>query len=157
MVVVAPTNILVGDAGAARLDVERGSAIKSVLKDGSDVSIGARADTEGALARCLDTIRSVLLRKTEHSQARAVAVLWVSPFGEKALGKPPGVDADVGGPAEHALWGPLSVLLMSEWHMCGDGRMAPQNAAPHMRRFAASEPENLDGGDGGAKPQLFAS
>src|SRR6185295_14718428 len=145
-----PTNILVGDAGAARLDVERGSAIESVLEDGGDVSIGARADTEGALARCLDTIRSVLLRKTEHSQARAVAVLWVSPFGEKALGKPPSVDADGGGPSQDALRGPLGVLLKGERHVCGDGRMPPQNAAPRMSCFPAPEPENLDGSDRGA-------
>jgi hypothetical protein len=50
VVVVAPTNILVGDAWPARLDVERGSAIESVVEDGGDVTVGARADGEGSSA-----------------------------------------------------------------------------------------------------------
>ena len=69
MVVVATTNILVGDAGAAWLDVERGGAIEAMLQDGRDVSVGERADTERACAGCVEAIRAVLQGETEHAKA----------------------------------------------------------------------------------------
>jgi len=74
------------------LDIERGSAIESVLENGGDVPVRTRADSECASARRLDALGAVLLREPEHrgtsgNRARVAAL------SEQSLGEQPRVDA----------------------------------------------------------------
>lgn len=121
MVVLGPTNILVGEAGTARLDVERRSAIESVLENGSNVAIRTCTDLERTRARGFDALRAILACEPEDAETRAVAVLRMTALGEQALGKQARADAHGRGPTEDALWRPLGVRAMRGRHVLGHG------------------------------------
>ena len=154
VVVVASTHVLVREGKRFRFELgllQRG-AVKAVLQNRLHVAVGACADTDGAFARGLEALVSVLLLETEDPEARAVALLRVRAVFEDRLDQLPRLRADGLPPVDKSRGRPFHVLAVRLRHVRGDGRVATRGEVrgSAVESHALPLVEDLQAGRGGA-------
>src|SRR3954451_13899305 len=97
----------------------RGVSIKLVVEDGTDRSVGERADVDGARGGGFQTCDTERSRQAQDAKAGSEALFGMRPVLQDELAERCGCWPDEGGVSAHTGDGPVAVPAMTGGHVIG--------------------------------------
>ena len=134
----------------------RGVPIELVVEDGTDRSVGERADVDGARGGGFQTCDTERSRQAQDAKAGSEALFGVRPVLQDELAERCGCWPDEGGVSADAADGPVGVPAMTRWHVIGDRGVLAVAARSHVHGDPLAPGEDLDGAPGEAHLDLGA-
>src|SRR6202030_1086954 len=134
----------------------RGVPIELVVEDGTDRSIGERADVDGARGGGFQTFDTERSRQAQDAKAGSEALFGVRPVLQDEFAERCGCWPDEGSVSADAADGPVGVPAMTGRHVIVDRRVLAVGSRPHMHGDPLAPGEDLDGAPGEAPLDLGA-
>ena len=136
--------------------LERGVPIELVVEDGTDRSVGERADVDGARGGGFQTCDTERSCQAQDAKTGSEALLGVRPVLQDELAERCGCWPDEGGVSADAADGPVGVPAMTGRHVIGDRRVFAVATRSHVHSDPLAPGEDLDGAPGEAHLDLGA-
>ena len=134
----------------------RGVPIELVVEDGTDRSIGERADLDGARSGGLHTCDTERSRQAQDAKAGSEALFGVRPVLQDELAERRGCWPDEGSVSADAADGPVGVPAMTGRHVIGDRRVLAVATRSQVHSDPLAPGEDLDGAPSEAHLDLGA-
>jgi hypothetical protein len=146
----------VKDRRAVRGTLLRGVSIELVVEDGTDRSVGERADLDGARGGGFQPYDTERPRQPQDAQAGSEALFGVRPVLQDEIAERRGGRTDEGGVPADAADGPVGVTAMTGRHVIGGGRVLAIAARSHVHGNPLALDEDLHGPPGQTHLDLAA-